>query len=107
MLLVALLFYLLTIIGVSVFKHKVGGFTLYLLIMLTVCIAFNMITLITILWIIEAKPSITANFNVIKFFVALIIYISVINGSLVYWIFAIKYWSVALKIELAIEEQDI
>ena len=30
-----------------------------------------------------------------------------VSSSLVYWIFSTKFWSIALKIELAIEEKDI
>ena len=104
---VALLVYLLTLIAVSIFKHKVSGFTIYLLIMLTICLSCNLIPFAAVVWIIETQRKVTANVNVIKFFAGLTIYIGVASGSLVYWIFSIKYWSIALKIEFAIEEQDI
>ena len=40
-------------------------------------------------------------------FLGAVVYISTASGALVYWIFAVKYWSIAIKIELAIEDQDI
>ena len=51
----ALFCYLLTLIALSIFKHKVYGFTLKLLILLEMCLAFNIIPCVTIIWILEAK----------------------------------------------------
>ena len=42
-----------------------------------------------------------------KFFFLASMYTSTTSGFIVYWIFAVKYWSVALKIELAIAERDV
>ena len=33
-------------------------------------------------------------------------YFSTVSGAVAYWIFAVKYWSIATKIELALEEKD-
>lgn len=35
------------------------------------------------------------------------IYLAVASQAIIYWIFSLKYWSIALKIELAIQEQEV
>ena len=96
------------LIGVSIFKYKNYGFTLKLLIVLDFGLAclvvFQFLNFVLYLNLGDQTQS------------SKTIYVSCITGSYfvssvslsaILWVYALKYWSIATKIELAIREVDI
>ena len=102
---IILLVYILILITLSIFKHKASGFTLNLLILLGVNLSSNMAYYI--LAYRTLKNWSTVSKGSALFFLFLLNFVFYTTQAFVYWIFTVKYWGISLKIELAIQEQDV
>jgi hypothetical protein len=112
-----MLIYLSTIIYFTLFKYKVYGFTLKLLVGLEIAVTALLIAVVLTFKyedILDRSflPSPTNNsvqklvHNVEYGFLALH-FVSTTLAIGIFWVFALKYWSVALKFELVVNEEEI
>lgn len=108
----ALLVYLSAIVCLTVFKYKIRGFTLHLLVGQEIAVIALWIELIVFLRMNRLltedpspsheliMPELLRKFKIsYSFFI-----VATTIGISIFWIFALKYWSVALKFQLVVNE---
>ena len=112
----ALLLYFAVLFGLTKYKYKVYGFASKMLLGLGIVVLALFIEAILgfrMNRIIDGNfdpvhiKSIQPQLNRLLFTMMAPYFIILDVGPCVFWIFAMKYWSVALKFELAAQEQDI
>ena len=113
----AMLIYLTTFIFLTVFKYKVKGFTLRLLVGLEIAV-IALLTGVIVNYFYEDKLTLhyvpnsedkvaQRQFNNLEWGYLALHFISTTISIGIFWVFALKYWSVALKFELVVNEQEI
>jgi len=110
------LLYVTVLIFIGVCKYKFTGFTLHLLLgmeLVLIAIFIQGIVLLRMNKSINGDTS-AAHIELLQqelypFVYAywLLGFIQLTVGPCIFWIFSTKYWSVALKVELVVEEKDI
>ena len=106
-----LFIFITTVIGITTLKYKKYTFTLKLLVALDVGAGCAVINYSLILSEVKRQVAGTLSSQPTKITYALFtaIFFLIAEASLyaVLWIFVVKYWSIATKIELAIKEIDV
>jgi len=101
--------YITVLAALLVFKHKVYGFTLKLILIIDLSVISFIIGYTLEITLYKQKTEQVTHFNETTLinWLIVIFYVGNVCGLFIYWIFAVKYWSIAVKIELAVDEQDI
>ena len=110
------LLYLTALNFLSVCKFKATGFTLYLLLgieLVMIAVFTQGILLLLVSQLIDENSS-TAHIDQLQqelypllYAYWLLDFVALSVGPCIFWIFSTKYWSVALKFELVVQEKDI
>lgn len=99
-----LLIFILSLLVLTSCKHKVYGFTFHLLVCLAAVTAMTLGQGFLLLDYLD-KGGNESEAYVDGFCV--LAYFSTAGCALIYWIFAIKYWSIAKKLELIYKDEDM
>ena len=106
-----LFIFITTVIGITTLKYKNYTFTLKLLVALDVGAGCAVINYSLILSEVKRQVAGTLSSQPTKItyalFTAFFFFIAEASLYAVLWIFVVKYWSIATKIELAIKEIDV
>ena len=96
--------YIVALVGITIYKHKTRSFTFKLLLLLTLGVVCSVAEMTLLMIFLNHFKEV--NKKLIAVLLGLLTYFVNVCGGLVYWVFSVKFWSIAFKIELAIQEKD-